>query len=190
MKKNIILLLVLLIIWWTYFLINYLKENSREKNNNSNIDISFSDFSYDKIKLKNFEIQNKKVIYTWTWEFEQDNEKVNKFIEDFKNIQVLSLVSTNKENFDNYWVNNSWSILKLWDLDIYLWNIKWFTQEQYIKIDWKDKVFLVNNNLNDFYNKDYDFFEKEIEIEEKQKQETLTWTTNVINWSWIINNNE
>jgi hypothetical protein len=184
MKKNIILIIVLVIISWLYFWINYINDNSREKNNNSNIDISFNDFSYDKIKSKDIEISDRKIIYTGTWEFVQDNEKINNFIDDLKSTKILSLVSTNKEKFDNFWVNNTWSVLKLWNSEIFLWNIKWWMWEQYIRVNWLDKVFLINKDLKSFLNKDYDFFKKEEIIEE-----SASWSWETITWTWGENNN-
>ena len=185
MKKNIILVVSLLVISWLYFWINYINDSSREKNNNSNVDISFNNFSYDKIKSEDIEINNNKFVYTWTWEFKQDDEKVNKFIDDIKETKILSLVSTNKDNFDNFWVNNTWSVLNLWDKEIYLWNTKWWMWEQYIRLVWLDKVFLINKDLTSFLNKSYDFFKKEEEVEE----EVDTWTWEITAGSWASNNN-
>lgn len=175
MRKNIILIIILFILAWIYFWINYLNDTSREKNNMSNIDISFNDFSYNKIKSKNIEIDNGKIIYSWTWKFKQDDEKVKNFIEEIKNTKIVSLVSTNKKNFDNFWVNNSWSILIIWNSKIFLWNTK--LQEQYIRIDWLDKVFLIDKDLTSFLNKDYNYFKKE------EETNIWTWETNTITWS-------
>ena len=185
MKKNIILIIGLVVVSSVYFWINYLNDSSRENNNNSNIDISFKNFNYNKIKFENIEINDKKVVYTWTWDFIQDDKKVDKFIEDIKNTKVLSLVSTNKDNFDNFWVNDSWSILRLWNSEIFLWNTKWWTGKQYIRLTWLDKVFLINKDLKSFLNKSLDFFKKEEEKEEET--ETLSWK--IITWTWTENDN-
>ena len=182
MKKNIILIIILVLISGLYFWLNYINDTSRVKNNTSNIDISFNKFNYDKIKSKNLEINSKKLIYTWTWNFIQDDKKVDKFIEDIKNTKVLSLASTNKDNFDKFWVNNTWSILHLWKLKIFLWNTKWWMWQEYIKISWINKVFLINKDLKNFLNKDNNFFKK---VEEKNK--TWSWKINSLSWS-IINN--
>lgn len=186
MKKNITLIIILVIISWLYFWLNYLNNNSRVKNNSSNIDISFNNFNYDKIKSEKLEINNKKINYTWTWEFKQDDKKVNKFIEDIKNIKILSLASTNKSNFDKFWVNNTWSILHLWKSQIFLWNTKWYMWEEYIKLSWIDKVFLINKDLKSFLNKDYNFFKKEKKVTKVIK----SWTWETITWTWIENNKQ
>lgn len=181
MKKNIILFISLFIISWLYFGINHLNNSSREKNNTSNIDISFNDFSYNKIKSENIEINDSKIIYTWTWEFKQDDNKVKSFIEEIKNTKVLSLVSTNKKYFDNFWVNNTWSVLNIWNSKIFLWNTKWWIWEQYIRVNWLDKVFLINKDLKSFLNKDYNYFKKEEKIS--------TWTWKINTSTWTENNN-
>lgn len=160
MKKGIILLICLLILGWIYFWTEYSRNNSRVENNTSNININFNDFSYEKIKTNKLEINNKKIIYTWTWEFKPDDEKINKFIEDIKETKILSIASENKENFENFWISSSWTTLELWSTKISLWNTDMYSSEQYVKINWIDKIFLVNKNLGNFIDKDFDFFKK------------------------------
>jgi len=198
MKKNIILIIILVVMSWLYFWLNYINDTSRVKNNNSNVDISFNNFNYDKIKSENLEIKSKKIVYTWTWDFIQDDKKVDKFIEDLKNIKVLSLSSTNKDNFDKFWVNNTWSILQLWKSEIFLWNAKWWMWQEYIKLSWIDKVFLINKDLKNFLNKDSNFFKKEDKVNLKSKEGTLgqkviedskSWTWKIFIWTWTENNN-
>ena len=57
--------------------------------------------------------------------------------------------------------------------------------EQYIRLAWLDKVFLINKDLTSFLNKGFEFFKKEEKIEE----EAETWSWEVSTGTWSENNN-
>lgn len=181
MKKNIILILVLLIISGIYFWSNYMWEVNRKYNNVVKW-FSFSKFAFNNIKTDKFEIKNKKILYSWTWEYNTDINKINKFISDLKDIKVKDIASTNKNNFLKFWINVSSSgssnIAKIDNIDIYLWKNNWYSWEEYIKVKGDDKIYLLNKSLKDILNKDIDFFRKKVE---KNKNISLSGS---ITWTW------
>jgi len=170
MKKNIILVIVLILVWWLYFLINSNTEKQRLIEDKK-IWFSFSKLKFENIKTDKFELKNKKINYTWTWKFVTDTDKVNKLISDLKEIKIESVASTNKNNFSKFDITNSWSYVKIDNKKIFLWKNKWFYWEEFIKIDWIDKIYLINKNLKNILDKDIEFFRKH-----KEKKEENTWT--------------
>ena len=173
MKKNMILILILMFIWWIYFWINYYSENSR-KINNEVVWFNFDKFNFDNIKTNKLEIKNKKVIYSWTWEYITDKGKMDKFILDLKDIKIKSIASTNKSNFEKFWISNSWSIVKIDNVEIILWKNKWYYGEEYIKIKWDEKIYLLNKDLKNILDKDIDFFKKK-----DGKKENNSWSLDI-----------
>jgi len=178
MKKNIILVLVLLIVWGIYFWINYIWETTR-KHNNKIDSFSFSKFNFNNIKANNFEIKNKKIVYSWTWEYITDSDKMYKFISDLKEIKVKDIASTNKSNFSKFWITSSWDTVKIDNTNIILWKNKLYYWEEYIKIKWDNKIYLINKSLKNILNKDEFFFRKI----KKEKNISLSWS---LKWTWKI----
>jgi len=178
MKKNIILILLLLIVWSAYFWLNYYWEKSRVESNNK-VWFNFNDLTYNDLKTDNFEIKDKKIVYTWTWEYTTDQTKIDNFIWDLKIIKVKSVVSTNKDNFDKFWINDLSPVLKIGIKEIILWNNKWYYGEEYIQIKWIDKVYLIDKDLKKIINKDIEFFRKKEDKKEKTGSWEVTWTWNI-----------
>ena len=196
MKKNFILVIILILIWGIYFWINYLNNLSRTKVN-SDITIDFSKLNYNKIKGDSIEINNKKIIYTWTWKFEVDQKKIDTFIDELKTIKVLNIASTNKDNFTKFWIIKDGTFILIDNIKIFLWKNKWYFWEYYIKLDSEDKIYLIDKDLKNLISRDIEFFKKEeikkeeIKKEEIKKEESGSWIinntwTNIINNSWVI----
>jgi hypothetical protein len=170
MKKNIILIIILLLIWWIYFWINYFWEQNRINNKITNF--SFNKLKFNKIKTSKLEINNKKINYTWTWKIIVDQNKIDNFISELKEIKIKNIASTNKANFEKFWITASGSSVNIDNNIIFLWKNKWYFQEEYISIKWIDKVFLINKNLKNILDKDIIFFKKEEDKNKDKKNET------------------
>lgn len=175
-NKYIILVILLILFWWIYFWINNYSEKTRVLVDN--YWYNFSNIDWKNLKTEKYEISNGEYMYTWTWEFISDQKKVEKLIWEIKSVNIKSIASNNKKNFEKFWISNSWSFVNIDNTKILLWNNKWYYWEEYIAIEWIDKVFVINKNLKDILNKESDYFKKtkEEKSEEISTELTSTWS--------------
>jgi len=181
-NKYIILVVLLSLFWWLYYWIDKYSEKSRVLVDN--YWYNFSDVDWKNLKTQKYEISNSEYIYTWTWEFTPDPEKIKKLIWEIKSISIKSIASNNKSNFEKFWISGSWSFTIIDWKKILLWNNRWYYGEEYIGIDWINKVFVIDKNLKNILNKESDYFKK------SKVEKTGTWEiikeSKWITWTWVV----